>query len=137
MSIRLRTKLLWIRILLLPHKLQIWCLLQARSSLIFRQTIERGLTLKLVRDMIITCSQMHHTSKYFQHSSMIWQVWLKCWEFIYGLSGWGFESRCCHLNVRYGACFEQGVSWHSDRVCIHSQTSTWHDNNLQAKSQYR
>ena len=25
------------------------------------------------------------------------------------LSGCGFESRCCQLNFRYGACFEQGV----------------------------
>ena len=24
-----------------------------------------------------------------------------------------FESRCCYLNFRYGACFEQGVPWHS------------------------
>ena len=28
---------------------------------------------------------------------------------IYELSGCGFESRCCHLNFRYSACFEQGV----------------------------
>ena len=25
------------------------------------------------------------------------------------LSGCGFESRCSHLNFRYGSCFEQGV----------------------------
>ena len=31
---------------------------------------------------------MQRTDKYSQHSS--------CW----------FESRCCHLNFRYGACFE-------------------------------
>ena len=40
-------------------KLQIWRLLRsdgAWSSLIFRQTIECGFILKLVRDMIITCS---------------------------------------------------------------------------------
>ena len=24
-------------------------------------------------------------------------------------SGCGLESRCCHVNFRYGACFEQGV----------------------------
>ena len=43
---------------LLPLKLQIWCLLQARSiltfSLTFRQTIECMFTLKPVLDMIIT-----------------------------------------------------------------------------------
>ena len=25
------------------------------------------------------------------------------------LSDCGFESRCCHLKLRYRACFEQGV----------------------------
>ena len=25
------------------------------------------------------------------------------------------RTRCCHLNFRYGACFEQGVPWHSDK----------------------
>ena len=27
----------------------------------------------------------------------------------YELSGRGFESRCCHLNFKYRACFEQAV----------------------------
>ena len=53
---RLQTKWLWFWILLLSPKLQIWSLLRARSSLTFRQTIECGVTLKLVRDMLITCS---------------------------------------------------------------------------------
>ena len=30
-------------------------------------------------------------------------------SFACDLSGCGFESRCCHLNFRYGASFEQGV----------------------------
>ena len=47
---------LWVRIPLLSLKLQIWSLLRARSSLTFRQTIECGVTLKLVRDMLITYS---------------------------------------------------------------------------------
>ena len=55
---RLRTKWLLVRIMLLSLKLQIWRLLWARSSLTFRQTIEGGLTLKLVRDMIIRYSQI-------------------------------------------------------------------------------
>ena len=38
-------------------------------------TLER-FTLKRVRDMIITYSQMHRTDKYSQHSSIIWPVWL-------------------------------------------------------------
>ena len=27
-----------------------------------------------------------------------------------------FESRCCLLNLRYRACFEQGVPWHSGKT---------------------
>ena len=56
-SVRLQTNWLWVQIALLPFKPQIWRLLQARRSLTFRQTIECGFTLKLVRDMIITYSQ--------------------------------------------------------------------------------
>ena len=44
----------WIQFMSL--KLEIWCLLQARSSLTFRQTIECRFTLKLVCDMVITYS---------------------------------------------------------------------------------
>ena len=35
---------------------------------------ECGFTLKLVRDMIITYSQMHRTDKHSQRSSIIWPV---------------------------------------------------------------
>ena len=38
--------------------------------------IECGFTLKRVRDMIITYSQMHRTDKFSQHSSIIWPAWL-------------------------------------------------------------
>ena len=41
------------------------------------------------------------------------EIWLNGWVFVYELSGCGFESRYCHLNFRYGACFKQGVPWHS------------------------
>ena len=47
------------------------------------------------------------------HNYLVRPVWLNGWVFVYELSGCGFESRCCHLNVRYGACFKQGVPWHS------------------------
>ena len=57
LSVRLRTKWLWVRIPLLSLKLQIWRLLRAWSSLTFRQTTECRFTLKLIRDMIITYSQ--------------------------------------------------------------------------------
>ena len=122
-----------VQIPLLSLKIQIWRLPRARSSLAFRQTIKCGFILKPVRDMIITYSQMHRTDKYSQHSSIIWPVWLNGWVFVYELSGCGFKPRCCHLNFRYGACFEQGVPWHSDiyREWIHSETRTQHDNNIQ------
>ena len=38
-------------------------------------TIECGFTLKRVRDMTRTYSQMHRTDKYSEHSSIIWPVW--------------------------------------------------------------
>ena len=86
-----------------------WRLLRARSSVAFRQTLERVFTLKLVRDMTITYSRMHCTDKYSQHSSIIWPVWLNGLVFLYELTGRGFESRCCHLHSICGPCFEQGV----------------------------
>ena len=91
-------------------------------------------TLKRVSYMIRTYSQIHHTDKYSQHSSIIWPVWLNGRVFVYKLSSCGFESRCSHLNFRYRACFEEGVPWHSGiyRVWIHSETCTWHDKNMQS-----
>ena len=56
MSVCLRTKWLGVRITLLLLKHQIWRLLHVRSSLTFRQTLDLGFTLKLVRGMIITYS---------------------------------------------------------------------------------
>ena len=50
----LQTKWLQVRISMLSVKLQIWCLLGARRSLTFRQTIKYGFTPELVCDMIIT-----------------------------------------------------------------------------------
>ena len=69
----------------------------AKSSSTISQTIKCGFTLKLVRDMIITYSQMHRTGKYSQHRLIIWPVWLNGWVFVYEESGYGLEYRCCHL----------------------------------------
>ena len=57
-----------------------------------------------------------------------WSVWLNSWLFVYELGGSGFESSCSHLSFRYGACFKQGVPWHSGnyRVWIHSEKRTRH-----------
>ena len=41
---------------------------------------------------------------------MLLSCHVRVWEWIYTLqSGCEFESRCCHLKLRYGACFKQGV----------------------------
>ena len=47
----------------------------------------------------------------WQHRDLI--PWLYGWVFAYELRGCEFESRCCHLNFIYRACFEQVVPWHS------------------------
>ena len=95
--------------------------------------IECGFTLKCVRDMTKTYSKMDRTDKYLQHSSIIWLIWPNGWVFVYEVSGCGFESSRSHLNVRFRACFEQWVPWHSGnyRVWIQSETRTWHDKSLQ------
>ena len=49
--------------------------------------------------MIRTQSQMHHTDKYSQQSSIIWPFWLNGWVFVYELSGFEFESRYSHLDT--------------------------------------
>ena len=74
--------------------------------------------------MIRPYSQMHRTDEYSEDSSIIWPDWLNGWVFVYEPSGCGFESRCSHLNFRFGACLEQGVSWHSGnyRVWIKSES---------------
>ena len=42
-----------------------------------------------------------------------WSVLKRWWKWHFEVSGCGFESRWCHLNLIYSACLEQGVSWHS------------------------
>ena len=68
-----------------------------KEFLDIQATIEYGFTLKRVRDMTRTYSQMHRTDKYSQHSSITWSVWLNGGVFVYELSGCGFESSCTHL----------------------------------------
>ena len=94
--------------------------------------------LKRVSDMIKTHSQIHHTDKYSQHSSVIWPVWLNGWVFVYEPSGCEFASRCRQLNFRNRAFFEQGVPWNSGnyRVRIQSKTCMWHDKNTQSDVPY-
>ena len=81
---------------------------------------------------LTVCS--YHVTHSFQSEST-----LNGWVFVYELSGCGFESSRCHLNFRFYACFEQGVPWHSGnhRVWVHSETRTWHDQNIQYRSVFR
>ena len=48
-------------------------------------TTECKFTLRPLRDMIITYSQMHRSDKYSQHSSIM-TSWLNGWVFFVGLS---------------------------------------------------
>ena len=92
-----------------------------------------------VRGMVITYIQMNRTDNFSQHITVIGSVSLSGWVFVYELSGCWFESRCSHLNLRYRACFEQGVPWHSGnyRMQIHTETRTWHYNNILSNERYR
>ena len=66
-------------------------------------------------------------------------MWLWCDELVDELSSSGFESRCGHLSLRYGACFEEEVPGHSGKTIdwIHSGTCMWHDNKIQSNAPYR
>ena len=95
---------------------------EARMYLIFRQTIECGFTLKRVRDMIITQSQMHRAGKYSQHSSIIWPVLLNGLVFVYELSGCGFRSCCCHYVWHCQKFFR--ISSHSSSCTFYGEQTT-------------
>ena len=69
----------------------------SKEFLDIHATIECGLPLKCIHDMIGTYSHIHLTDKYSQHRSIIWPVWLNGWVFVYKLSHCGFKSCCNHL----------------------------------------
>ena len=51
------------------------CVLHLVLSTYMYGAFEGRFTLKRVRHMIRTYSQMHGTDKYSEHSSIIWSVW--------------------------------------------------------------
>ena len=61
-----------------------------KEFLDIQATIECEFSLKRVRNMTITYSQIHRTDKYLEHSSIIWPVWPNGWVFVEELSGSGF-----------------------------------------------
>ena len=133
LSVRLRFKWLWVRVQLESLKLQILCLLRARSSLTFRQ--------------LWSVDSLGNASVTWQEHTVKWTMQVSTQNrvqsfgqfgpnglvFVYELSGSGFEFSCSHLNLRFCACLEQAVAWHSGnyRLWIHSQMRTWHDKNIQ------
>ena len=116
-----------------PHSVVAWmsrkCLLDAGANI----------TVKRIRDVITTCSQLHGTDMYSEHSSNIWSIWPNGWVFIYKLSGSGCESSSSHLNIRFDPCFDQGIPWHPGnyRVWIHCEMRTWQDENIQSNISWR
>ena len=96
--------------------------------------IERGFTLKWVRDIKGIYIQIQRTDKYSQHSSVLWPVCLNGWVFVYELLGFGFEFSSSHLNFRYRASLQEGVPWHSGkyRLWIYSEMRPSHDKNIQS-----
>ena len=72
-----------------------------KEFLDIQATVECRFTLKRIRDMVITYSQMYRTVKFSQHSSTMWPVYLNGWVFVYEPSGHEFESRYCHFNFRW------------------------------------
>ena len=105
----------------------------SKEFLDIQATLESGFTLKHVRYMIRTCSQMHRTDKYSQHRWIVKKTfsaslvkWLSV-RFPTTVSGCRFESRCCHINVRYVACFEQRVPWHSANSSVWIQSESVRD----------
>ena len=93
-----------------------------KDFLDIQATIECGFTLKHLHDMTKTYSQMHHTDKYSQHSSIIWPVWLNSWVFVYELSGCGFfKSSCSHIFLKIGIHFME--DWTA--TTRHGVTKKW------------
>ena len=66
----------------------------SKKFLDIQATIECGFTPKHIHDMTRTYNQMYNTDKYSEHSSILWQVRLNGWLFVYELSGSEFESSC-------------------------------------------
>ena len=85
----------------------------SKGFLDIQAPIECRFTLKRVREMIRTYSQMHRTDKYSQYSSMIWQAWLNGWVFVYELSGCGLESL-----IRWRFLFGNVKRCYTLRLCV-------------------
>ena len=72
-----------------------------QEVLAIQATIKCGFPLKLVREIIIRDSQIHHRVKYSQHSFLIWPGWLNFLEIVFELNGVVFESHYSDRNFRF------------------------------------
>ena len=68
------------------------------------------LKVKWKKDWILSVSNGIRTNYHFVRKRIQYSIISANWP--NELSGCGFESLCCHLNLRYRACFEQGVTWY-------------------------
>ena len=66
---------------------------------------------KTVKSLFSNKSKTANQSSIILHKNnrIIKPISLNGKVFVYKLSSFGFQSRCCHLSVRYRTCFEQGV----------------------------
>ena len=99
LSLCLRTKWLWVRVLLLSLNLRI--LIQA--------TTECGFTPETHIWHAKNIHQMHRTDKYSQYSLIVWPVWRNGWVFVCELSGCGLHYRCSHLKKTLSPLFMDGI----------------------------
>ena len=92
-------------------------------------TIECRVTLKHVYDMIKTHSQMHHTDKYSQHTSIICRpVWPSGWMFVYDLNVCRSKSCCSYLYLSMTAVIKFKVNiknYRNKRVIITEKLNVW------------
>ena len=86
----------WVNGWVFVYELAIIAPTWSKEFLNIQSTIECEFSLKRVRDMIRTYSNIQPTDKYSQYGSIIWPIWLNGWVFFYELSGCGFESSCSH-----------------------------------------
>ena len=83
---------------------------------------------------------MHHTDKYWEHSSIIWPIWPNGWVFVYELSSSGFESSCSHLKTSdfAPALRKEFLDIQATIECGFTlNTRTWHHKNILSNAPYR
>ena len=68
---------------------------------------------------------MYSRENYAEVNSILWSALPNGSEFLYELSGCGFESRCSDLKFRYDICLDEEVPLHSGKykLRIHSGIS--------------